>query len=71
MIAAAALPAKRQHKLALERALREVEEENASLQSQYLAAQPALQAASAEIQACKALVEKTATKCEQWRAEQA
>ena len=35
MIAAAALPAKRQHKLALEQALREVEEENASLQSQY------------------------------------
>ena len=68
MIAEATLPAKRQHKAALQKALREVEEENASLQEQYLAAQPALQAASAEIAACKALVEKTATKCEEWRA---
>ena len=68
MIAEATLPAKRQHKLALQRALREVEEENTSLQAQYLEAQPALQAASAEIAACKALVEQTATRCEQWRA---
>ena len=68
MIAEAALPAKRQHKLALEQALRDVEEENASLQAQYLAAQPALQAASAEIAACKAMVEQTAMRCEQWRA---
>ena len=68
MIAEASLPAKRQHKLALQRALREVEEENTSLQAQYLEAQPALQAASAEIAACKALVEQTATRCEQWRA---
>ena len=71
MIAEAALPAKRQHKLALQQALREVEEENASLQQQYLAAQPALQAASAEIAACKALVEETASRCERWRAEHA
>ena len=48
--------------------MREVEQENASLQEQYLAAQPALVAASAEIAACKALVEKTGMACEQWRA---
>jgi hypothetical protein len=68
LIAEATLPARRQHKLALQQALREVEAENASLQEQYLAAQPALQAASAEIAACKNLVEQTATRCEQWRA---
>ena len=68
MIAEAALPAKRAHKLALEQALREVDEENASLQQQYLEVQPALQAASAEIAACKAMVEQTATQCERWRA---
>ena len=68
LIAAATLPTKRQHKAQLEAALREIEQENASLQEQYLAAQPALQAASAEIAACKALVEKTATSCERWRA---
>lgn len=69
LTAAATLPAKRQHKLALEQALREVEEENASLQTQYLAAQPALQAASAEIAACKAKVEQSAMQCELWRAQ--
>ena len=58
LIAHATLPAKRQHKLKLEQALREVEEENASLQAQYAAALPELQAASAEIAACKAQVEK-------------
>ena len=67
LIAAATLPTKRQHMAALEAALREVEQENASLQEQYLAAQPALVAASAEIAACKALVEKTGMACEQWR----
>ena len=71
LIAAASLPSKRKHKAALEDALREIEQENANLQAQYLAAQPALQAASAEIAACKALVEKTATSCEQWRAQNA
>ena len=68
MITEASLPAKRQHKLALQQALREVESENASLQEQYLAVQPALQAASAEIAQCKKLVEQTATRCERWRA---
>jgi len=68
MIAAATLPTKRQHKLAVQQAIRQVEEENASLQQQYLALQPALQAASEEIRACKGLVEKTAATCEQWRA---
>jgi hypothetical protein len=58
LIAEATLPAKRQHKAALQEALRELEEENASLQAQYIAALPGLQAASAEINACKALVEK-------------
>ena len=58
LIAQATLPAKRQHKLQLEQALREVEEENAGLQAQYAAALPELQAASAEIAACKAQVEK-------------
>ena len=58
LIAEAALPTKRQHKLALQEALREVEAENANLQAQYVAALPELQAASAEIAACKALVEK-------------
>ena len=53
---------------ALLQALREVESENASLQEQYLAVQPALQAASAEIAQCKKLVEQTATRCERWRA---
>ena len=67
MIAAATLPTKRQHKLALEEAIRQVEEENRALQAEYADAQPALQAASAEIAACKALVEKTATACESWR----
>ena len=71
MIAEATMPAKRAHKLALQQALREVEDENASLQDQYLAAQPALQAASAEIAACKALVEKTATRCERFCASHA
>lgn len=61
MIAAATLPTKRQHKLALQQAIRQVEAENAALKEQYLAAQPALQAASAEIAACKALVEKVMT----------
>jgi len=68
MIAAATLPSKRQHKIALQQAIRQVEEENAALQEQYLTAQPALQAASQEIAACKALVEKTASTCERWRA---
>ena len=68
LIAMATLATKRQHRAALEAALREVQQENASLQEQYIAAQPALQAASAEIAACKALVEKTATSCERWRA---
>ena len=45
LIAAATLPTKRQHKAQLEAALREIEQENASLQEQYLAAQPALQPA--------------------------
>ena len=68
MIAEAKLPAKRQHNAALQQALREIEDENASLQEQYLAVQPALQAASAEIAACKAKVEQTANQCERWRA---
>ena len=67
LIAAAALPAKRQHSLALKQALAEIEAENADLQRAYLEAQPALQAASAEIAACKAKVEATATHCERWR----
>ena len=68
MIASAMLPAKQQHKLALQQAIRQVEAENDSLQQQYMAAQPALAAASEEIQACKALIEKTAMTCERWRA---
>lgn len=68
MIANAAVPAKRAHKLALQQALQQVEAENASLQAQYLAALPELHAASQEIAACKALVEKTATSAEGWRA---
>ena len=52
-------------------ALRDVEAENASLQEQYLAVQPKLLAASTEIAECKALVEKTATSCERWRASNA
>lgn len=67
MIASATLPAKQQHKLALQQAIWQVEAENESLQQQYLAAQPALATASEEIQACKALVEKTAMACERWR----
>lgn len=68
LIAAATLPSKRQQKAALLQALRDVEQENASLQAQYLEVQPTLTAASAEIASCKALVEKTATTCERWRA---
>lgn len=68
MIATATLPAKQQHKLALQQAIRQVEAENESLQQQYVAVQPVLAAASEEIQACKALIEKTAMTCERWRA---
>ena len=71
MIAEAAMPAKRGHKAALEQTLRQVEQENAALQEQYMSMVPSLQQASAEIDACKALVEKTATTCESWRASHA
>ena len=66
MVAEATLPARRQHKLVLQQALSEVEHENASLQAQYNALQPKLHKASAEIAACKQLVEETATQCERW-----
>ena len=68
MIADATLPAKRQHKLELQRAIAQLDAENAGLQAKYLEMQPSLQAASAEIAACKAVVEQTATNCERWRA---
>lgn len=58
LIAAATLPTKRQHKLSLQQAIRQVEGDIHTLQAQYLAVQPALQTASQEIAACKALVAK-------------
>ena len=58
MIAAATLGPKQAHKEALEAAIREVNEENQSLQAQYEGILPELREASAEIERCKALVEK-------------
>lgn len=58
MIAAATLGPKQSHKEALEAAIREVNEENQSLQAQYEGILPELREASAEIERCKALVEK-------------
>ena len=61
LISAATLPAKRQHKQALAHAIRQVENENALLQKQYMDVLPALQTASAEISSCKALIEKVSS----------
>ena len=55
-------------KEALQMALADVEQENGALTAQYMAVMPELQAAAAEIDACKGAVEKTATTCEGWRA---
>ena len=70
MVAEAALPSRRQYKLALQQALQQVEEENVALQANHRALQPKLQEASAEITACKERVEQTAVQCERWCATQ-
>lgn len=67
VVAKATVPAKLQHKLALEQAIAQVDQENAELQRQYTAQLPRLQEASAEISSCMARMQQTATTCEQWR----
>ena len=65
LVSRASKPAKELRKEQLRQALRQVDEENAALQEQYVEQAAALQAASAQIQACQSQLRQTAQMCEQ------
>ena len=58
MVRKATVPAKLQHKHALQQAILQVEQENAELQRQYSEQLPRLQAASADISSCMARMQQ-------------
>ena len=66
MLSTAALPVKQNHRLALERALQQVQQENAGLKQQYIAHHTQLTAASTKVDTCLENLENTAMQCERW-----
>jgi|TARA_B110001469_G_scaffold106961_1_gene106986 hypothetical protein len=66
MLSTAALPVKQNHRVALERALQQVQGENAALKEQYIAHHTKLTAASTQVDTCLDDLQQTAMQCERW-----
>ena len=66
MLSTAALPVKQNHRIALERALKQIQGENAALKEQYMAHHAKLSAASAQVDTCLDDLQNTAMQCERW-----
>ena len=66
MLSTASLPVKQNHRVALERALQQVQGENAALKEQYIAHHTKLTAASTQVDSCLDDLQHTAMQCERW-----